>query len=83
VPPSAHRGAPVDEQQRRILNQGLRQIARGTKGVALVDLYAATATADGTPDARYFADDLLHLSADGHARWKEVLRPAMQRAGVL
>ncbi|HEY0940185.1 MAG TPA: GDSL-type esterase/lipase family protein [Steroidobacter sp.] len=83
VPPSAQPNAPVDEQQRRTLNDGVRQIAKETKGVTLVDLYAATATEDGTPDPRYFNNDLLHLSAAGHARWKEVLQPALQKAGVL
>lgn len=83
VPPSANPKAPVDEQQRRQLNQGLRQIAKDTKLVTLVDLYAATATNAGTPELRYFTDDQLHLSADGRARWKELLQPAMQRAGVL
>lgn len=83
VPPSANPKAPVDEQQRRQLNQGLRRIAKDTKLVTLVDLYGAMATNDGTPELRYFTNDQLHLSADGQARWKEILQPAMQRAGVL
>lgn len=83
VPPSANPKAPVEEQQRRSLNQGLREIARDTKLVTLVDLYAATASEQGAPEARYFDEDLLHLSAAGRARWKEVLQPALQRAGVL
>lgn len=83
VPPSANPKAPVDEAQRRLLNKGLRQLAKDSKGVTLVDLYEATVTAHGTPELRYFNDDQLHLSADGRARWKEVLQPALQRAGVL
>lgn len=83
VPPSANPKAPVDEQQRRQLNQGLWQIAKDTKLVTLVDLHAATATNAGTPGLRYFTDDQLHLSVDGQARWKEILQPAMRRAGVL
>lgn len=83
VPPSANPKAAVDEQQRRLLNQGLRQIAKDTKHVTLVDLYAATATDDGTPELRYFKKDQLHLSDAGHARWKQVLQPALQKAGVL
>lgn len=83
VPPSAQPNAPVDEQQRRALNLGLREIAKDVNGVALVDLYAATATADGMPDPRYFNKDRLHLSAAGHARWKQVLQPALRKAGVL
>ncbi|HEY0686213.1 MAG TPA: GDSL-type esterase/lipase family protein [Steroidobacter sp.] len=83
VPPSANPKAPVDEQQRRLLNQGVRQIAKDTKGVTLVDLYEATVTAEGIPEPRYFGKDQLHLSAEGQARWKELLQPALQRAGVL
>ncbi len=83
VPPSANPKAPVDEQQRQLLNQGVRQIAKETKGVTLVDLYAATATEAGAPQPEYFGKDQLHLSAAGQARWKEVLQPALQRAGVL
>lgn len=83
VPPSANPKAPVDEQQRRELNQGLRQLAKETRNASLVDLYAATVTSDGVPDTKYFKPDLLHLSAEGHARWKEVLQPALRAAGVL
>jgi lysophospholipase L1-like esterase len=83
VPPSANPKAPVDEQQRRLLNQGLRQIAKDMPQVTLVDLYAATSTAQGAPDQRYFDTDQLHFSAAGHARWKQLLRPALHSAGVL
>jgi lysophospholipase L1-like esterase len=83
VPPSANPKAPVDEQQRRLLNEGLRQIAKDTKQVTLVDLYAATVTSQNTPELRYFSQDQLHLSAAGHARWKEVLQPGLKKAGVL
>jgi len=73
----------VDEQQRRLLNEGLRQIAKNSERVTLVDLYAALSTGDGEPERRYFKEDQLHLSAAGHQRWKEILEPALQRAGVL
>lgn len=83
VPPSANPKAPIDERQRRFLNQGLRQLARENQRVSLVDLYAATVTADGTPDLRYFQSDQLHFSAAGQQRWKEALQPALREAGVL
>ena len=83
VPPSANPKATVDEQQRRLLNEGLRRIAAESKLVSLVDLHAALATADGAPDSRYFTSDLLHLSAAGHARWKQALLPALKDTGVL
>jgi lysophospholipase L1-like esterase len=83
VPPSANPKAPVDEQQRRLLNQGLQQLGKDTKHVSVVDLYAATVTADGTPELQYFNPDQLHLSAAGQARWKQVLLPALKDAGAL
>lgn len=83
VPPSANPKAPVDEQQRRLLNEGLRQLAKDTKLVSIVDLYAATVTADGTPNLQYFNSDQLHLSPAGHARWKQALLPALKDAGAL
>lgn len=83
VPPSANPKAPVDEQQRRLLNQGLQKLAKDTKLVTVVDLYAATVTVDGTPERQYFNPDQLHLSAAGQARWKQVLLPALKDAGAL
>lgn len=83
VPPSANPKAPVDEQQRRLLNQGVRQIAKETKDVTLVDLHAVMANDQGAPEPRYFGKDLLHFSAEGQARWKEVLEPLLQKAGVM
>lgn len=83
VPPSASPKAPVDEQQRRLLNEGLRKMASETRKVSVVDLFAALSTAEGKPDARYFAADQLHLSAAGHQRWREVLLPALRDAGAL
>lgn len=83
VPPSANPKAPIDERQRRFLNQGLRELAKENQRVSLVDLYAATVTTDGTPDLRYFQSDQLHFSAAGQERWKEVLAPALRKAGVL
>ena len=83
VPPSANPNAPVDEQQRRLLNQGLRQLAENSKLVSIVDLHAALSTPQGAPDSQYFSSDQLHLSAAGHARWKQALLPALKAAGAL
>lgn len=83
VPPSANPKAPVDEQQRRALNQGLRELAQDIALLSVVDLYAATATANGTPDTQYFTSDQLHLSPAGHARWQQALLPVLKDAGAL
>lgn len=83
VPPSAHPKAPVDERQRRALNDGLRALAERRDAVLFVDLFDALAREDGSPEPRFFKSDLLHFSEAGQARWKQVLMPALQKVGVL
>ena len=77
VPPSASPKAPVDARQRAALNEGLKQLAASDPNVTLIDLFAATATPNGTPDPTYFQPDLLHLSSAGHARWHQLLQGAL------
>lgn len=83
VPPSAKRSAPVDAAERSVLNDGLRKLAEQHPRTAVADLNSAVATPAGTPDPQYFRKDLLHLSAAGHARWRELLLPVLHDAGVL
>ena len=83
VPPSANPKAPVDPHQLRVLNAGLRQLAARREGVSLVDLFAATATASGTPDLQWFKPDRLHLSDAGYDRWKTALVPVFREHGLL
>jgi lysophospholipase L1-like esterase len=83
VPPSANPKAPVAEQERIALNDGLKAIAQSDPQVTLVDLFAATATQDGAPIPQYFRSDLLHLSPAGHARWKELVHSALREIGSL
>lgn len=83
VPASANPAAPVDRAQLKALNDALRAFPKHYPNVFLVDLFAATATAQGDPERRYFHEDRLHLSAAGHARWKEALEPVMRQAGLM
>lgn len=83
VPPSASPKAPVDAEQLKVLNAGIRRLAATRKDVALVDLYAAFAEPDGAPNPRWFKPDRLHLSAEGYARWKTVLEPVFREQGLL
>jgi lysophospholipase L1-like esterase len=79
VPPSANPKAPVDERERRALNDGLRTLARTHEQVTLVDLFAALADEQGAPDPQYFRADLLHLSPPGHARLGELVSDALRQ----
>jgi lysophospholipase L1-like esterase len=83
VPPSANPKAPVDEQERKILNAGLRAMAAQDDLVALADLYAATVTLEGEADPKWFKPDLLHLNEAGYEQWKASLKPALREHGVL
>ncbi|MET0660681.1 MAG: GDSL-type esterase/lipase family protein [Steroidobacteraceae bacterium] len=83
TPPTANPRAPVDGEQRALLNTGLAALAQRHQGVTLVDLSSALATSSGAPDSRFFRDDLLHLSAAGYARWSELLVPVLRDAKVL
>jgi lysophospholipase L1-like esterase len=83
VPPSAHPKAPVDPEQRKILNAGLRAIAARSDEVSLVDLYAATAMPSGDADPKWFKSDRLHLNEAGYEQWKASLKPVLREHGIL
>jgi lysophospholipase L1-like esterase len=83
VPASANPDAPVDADQLRVLNAGLRKIATQRDFVSLIDLHAATASADGAPEPKWFKPDLLHLSRAGYERWQAILEPALRAQGIL
>ena len=81
VPPSAASQAPVNQKQREELNSGLKSLALRW-GCLDRDLFAATAAQNGTPDPKFFAEDLLHLSAAGYRRWKQTLAPILVAKGA-
>jgi lysophospholipase L1-like esterase len=83
VPPSANPQAPIDPHQLTVLNAGVRELAARRDGVSVVDLFAATATASGTPDLQWFKPDRLHLSEAGYERWKAALVPVLREHGLL
>jgi lysophospholipase L1-like esterase len=75
IPSSANPKAPVKAGDRQAMNEGIRKLASEHKHTRFCDLFAATANADGSPKPEYFADDKLHLSDAGHAKWAELLMP--------
>jgi len=62
----------------RELNQKLAEWARGKNWVRYVDTTSYLADAKGKPIRDYYADDLIHLSPAGYAKWKEILTPVLQ-----
>jgi lysophospholipase L1-like esterase len=82
VPPSNSRDAPIDGTQLLALDAHIRSLKTDYPNLFVVDLYAATADAKGKPIKAYFQPDQLHLSAAGHARWAQLLKPALRQAGL-
>ena len=82
IPPSANPKAPVKAPDRNAMNEGLRTLASEHKGTHFCDLYAALANADGSPKPEYFAEDKLHMSTSGHARWAELLMPIFEKLNL-
>lgn len=70
---SEHRAA-VDEANARV-----RATCEATAGLEFVDPTADLMKADGSPDARYFRADKLHLNVTGYAIWTRHLRPVALR----
>ena len=83
VPPSANPKAPIDEAQRRFLNQGIRQVAKENPHTSLLDLYTVFLDEHGIQNPSYYANDQLHFSAPGYRRWQQALTPVLRDAGVL
>jgi lysophospholipase L1-like esterase len=57
------------------MNESIRQIASDHKNAHFCDLYTPLANADGSPKPEHYADDKLHMSDAGHAKWAALHRP--------
>jgi lysophospholipase L1-like esterase len=62
---------PVDNDDIRILNEGIRQLAE-TRGLVFIDLFPVLLDANGNLDAAYTQDGI-HLNGAAYLKWKEVL----------
>ena len=83
LPPSNNPKAPVKVPEKQALNAKILKLAEGKANVAVCDLYAAMANAEGTPaKPEDFAADQLHLAAPGYAKWVELLKPAFEKLKV-
>lgn len=64
--------------QVRELNQRLQAWAADRKWVRYVDSTSYLADESGMPRPEYFVADLIHLNAEGYARWREILEPVVR-----
>ena len=79
-PSSASKKRPREIIDR--VNQLYDATVRGDSQITVVDTWTLFADANGDADARWFPD-LLHLNADGYARWAGALRPVFATLGFI
>ena len=60
-------------------NRLVREAARGLAKVDYLDVYTPMLGADGQPRAALFREDMLHMTPDGYAIWREVVAPELKR----
>lgn len=74
--------APTKPGAQADLNARIIALGQGQERLAVLDLYAPLAEADGKPKAHCFAADRLHLAAPGYEIWARELAPVLERLGV-
>jgi len=60
-------------------NRLVREAARGLKQVDYLDVYTPMLGPDGQPRAELFREDMLHMTPDGYAIWRQVVAPELKR----
>jgi lysophospholipase L1-like esterase len=60
------------------LNQRLGDWAADKEWLRFVDCTSYLADEKGMPNVDYFIEDMIHLNAEGYARWREILDPVLR-----
>ena len=63
----------------RTVNDSAQDFARGDRRLQYVDVFTPMLTAGGAPREELFAEDNLHLNAQGYALWSEILSRYVER----
>jgi lysophospholipase L1-like esterase len=79
-PSSAEKKRPVETI--KAVNSLYENIVRGDSQVTVIDTWTLFANAEGNATGTWFPD-LLHLNAEGYARWAAGLRPVFATLGFL
>ena len=82
IPPRDSAEAPTVPWAQADLNDRISRIGAAQSHMAVLDLFAALADADGKPKLEYFRNDHLHLADPGYRKWAEVVTPVLQKLGV-
>lgn len=64
--------------QMKEANQRIKEHMSENDQFYYVDLASPILGSDGTPDDFLFLDDLLHLNANGYAKWNTAIRPTLE-----
>lgn len=64
--------------QMKEANQRIKEHMSENDQFYYVDLASPILGSDGTPDDSLFLDDLLHLNANGYAKWNTAIRPTLE-----
>jgi lysophospholipase L1-like esterase len=59
-------------------NRRIQRFSRMRRNVAFIDVWTPILGPDGRPDPALFEKDNLHINQKGYARWREVIRKALQ-----
>ena len=59
-------------------NELIRTALAGQPNTGFTDIYTPMLGADGQPRAALFREDMLHMTADGYAVWREALAPKVR-----
>ena len=73
IKPSPFRRDQMD--QINVINRSLEELAAARPNTQFVDIFSPMLRPDGEPDPALFSEDMLHMNAEGYARWTTVLRP--------
>ncbi|MCX7009670.1 MAG: GDSL-type esterase/lipase family protein, partial [Kiritimatiellaeota bacterium] len=83
VPPRDSTTAPTKPGACADLNARIKKLGEGQSNRVVLDLYAALALPDGKPILECFEKDRLHLAPPGYEKWAALLRPALEKLGVM
>lgn len=76
IKPSSSRWEKWPQMKRE--NERIKAHMDQNENFYFVDLWTPLLGSDGTPDDSLFRDDLLHLNADGYAKWNTAIRPTLE-----
>lgn len=82
IPPRNAPNAPIVPGSLAALNSRLKTYAAGKPHLAVLDLHAAFALPDGTPNPEFIGKDGIHITPAGYEKWASLLAPVLAALGI-